>query len=195
MCFQICRHLEVPMDHWWLPQSWRERDSWVAPSYGDVNIGTMDDQSSLVFWLIFSDKAMTWDRGKLSCLLFGWLWWLVVERPPTNHTWVCPKIPKSHSWSSFSLVRWHHLGLPPFWDINPSSCGFSVEFAAEAKYLLDEHHIALVDGGMRYHPCGKRWRALAKNDPKTRSAGEILPFQAPPKILRTIFVYICWIVI
>ena len=47
LCFQTCRHLEVPMDRWWLPQM----NSWTAgypleglkmglpPSYGNVNRG------------------------------------------------------------------------------------------------------------------------------------------------------------
>lgn len=153
LCFQICRHLEVPMDRWWLPQM----NSWKAdyplaglkmglpPQVTAMSIGAMDDQLESIiivflgirinchsFFLVAYFQINPWNGLKWyreNCHVFlvdfvigGWN----TSRQPYM---VCPNIPNSHSGSSLSLLSWQHVGLSPFLDINPSSCGFSVEFA------------------------------------------------------------------
>jgi hypothetical protein len=90
--------------------------------------------------------------------MFFWLiLWLVVETRPANHTWFV----RTHQ---IHIVDHHFPGkLTTRWAI--PIFGHKPIFLRlfgwicpgwEAKYLLDEHHIALVDGGMRYLICGKQ---------------------------------------
>ena len=104
---------------------------WGFPQVTAMSIGAIDDQSESIIIVflgsLFSDKPMKWYREHCHVFLVDFVigGWNTSRQPYM----VCPNTPNSHSGSSLSLVNWQHVGLSPFLDINPSSCGFSVEFA------------------------------------------------------------------
>ena len=104
---------------------------WGFPQVTAMSIGAIDDQSESIIIVflgsLFSDKPMKWYQENCRVFLVDFVigGWNTSRQPYM----VCPNIPNSHSGSSLSLVNWQHVGLSPFLDINPSSYGFSVEFA------------------------------------------------------------------
>ena len=156
-------------------------DSWLSlgrsengaspPSYGNVNRGNwwsirINHHSffGVANFQINPWNGLKWYRENCHVFLVDFVigGWNTSRQPYM----VCPSIPNSHSGSSLSLVKLTTRWAIPIFGHKPI---FLRLFAwicpgSEAKYLLDEHHIALVDGGMRYLICGKLCWALAKND-------------------------------
>ena len=140
---------------------------WGFPQVTAMSIGAIDDQSESIIIVflgsLFSDKPMKWYREHCHVFLVDFVigGWNTSRQPYM----VCPNTPNSHSGSSLSLVNWQHVGLSPFLDINPSSCGFSVEFAPVGGKIF-VGRASYCAGGWRHEISHMRETvlSLAKND-------------------------------